>query len=285
VYSKPSYVYHDILDMAISGKKMRFNAEYGLLSLNQHYILRHLWQFLSLIAVFPMLSKFIRSNKFQEKDKAVKNYWLIILYTLLSLMSILAMVYGIERLYFVQIIPFLQEQAAIIQLSFYLILFLIAAIPISFPSVFYETLAIHNETNTVKKTKTKNKANYLPLEPKYGLNIQDIKNKLEDIEKKEFFLNSNFDLNKCAQILKIPTHHLSYFLKQNFDMSFSGYKNNLRIKKAKCLITQDYLNSHTIEGLAVTCGFANRSSFSKIFKKEVSMSPRDYIKSYKLKNN
>lgn len=285
VYSKPSYIYHDIVEMAITNQENRFNSEYGLLNLNQHYILRHLWQFLSLIAVFPMLLRFLRSNKFQEKHKVVKNYWLIIFYTLLFLMSILATTYGIEREFFIQIIPFLQQEAAIIQVFFYLVLFLIAVIPISFPSVLYEDLVIYNESNTVKKAKTKNKENYLPLEPKYGLNIQEIKNKLEVIEKKEFFLNSDFDLNKCAQLLEIPTHHLSYFLKQNSHTSFSSYRNNLRIKKAKCLITQDYLDSHTIEGLAVTCGFANRSSFSKAFKKVAEISPSDYVKSYKLKNN
>lgn len=278
VYSKPSSAYNDILNVAITSKKNRFNSEYGLLNLNQHYILRHLWQFLSLVALFPILLKFIRSYKFQEKHKVVKKYWFIILYTLLFLMSILATVYGIERLYFIQIIPFLQEQATIIQFSFYVILFLIAVIPISFPSVIYETLAIHNESNTVKK-KTKNNTNYLPLERKYGLNIQEIKNKLEGIEKKDFFFKPDFYLNHCAQLLEIPPHHLSYFLKQNLNLSFSSYKNSLRINKAKCLIVQGYLNINTIEALAVICGFANRSSFSKVFKKATGFSPREYFKS------
>jgi AraC-like DNA-binding protein len=284
VYSKPSYVYQDIVDMAIEHSAKRFNAEYGLLNLNQHYVLRHIWQFLSLVALFPMLLKFIRSNRSQEKHKLVQNQWLIILYALLCLMSIITSIYGIERLYFIQIIPFLQDNAAIIQFLFYFILFLIAVIPISFPSVLYETLANYNESKTIKKEKTKNKGNHLPLKPKYGLNTQEIKNKLEAIEKKEFFLNSDFDLNHCAQLLEIPTHHLSYFLKHNLDLSFSSYRNNLRIKKAKCLITQDYLNSHTIEGLAIICGFANRSSFSKAFKKEASVSPSEYFNSLKVDN-
>ena len=194
-------------------------------------------------------------------------------------MSILASVYGFETIYNIRIIAFLQDNAALLQVSFYMVLFLIAIIPLSFPSILYGTLAINTESLLVKETKPKSKANHLQLESKYGLNIEDIKNKLEGIENEEFFLNPDFDLNKCAQELEIPTHHLSYFLKQNLNLSFSSYKNSLRINKAKRLIVQGYLNINTIDALALICGFANRSSFSKVFKKVTGFSPGEYFKS------
>ncbi len=281
IYSKPSYIYNAIIDIAITNPAERFNVKYGLLDLNQHYILRHLWQFISLIVLYPILFKFIRSNRSQEKHKIVQNRWLITFYALLFLMSFLASVYGIEMKYNIGIIPFLQDYAALLQVSFYIVLFIIAIVPISFPTILHGTLALNTESLIVKTTKPKSKANHPQVETKYGLNIEDIKNKLDALEKEKLFLNPNFDLNKCAQELKIPTHHLSYFLNQNLNLSFSSYKNSLRINEAKLLIAQGYLNTSTIDALAIICGFANRSSFSKVFKQVTDLSPGEYFKSVK----
>ena len=283
IYSKPSDIYNAIIDVAITNPAERFNIKYGLLDLNQHYVLRHLWQFISLIVLYPILFKFIRSNRSQQKHKIIQNRWLITFYVLLILMSIFASVYGVERIYNIRIIPFIQDYAALLKVSFHMVLFLIAIIPISFPTILYGTLALNTESLLVKTTKPKSKGNQSQAESKYGLNIEDIKNKLDSLEKKKLFLDPNFDLNRCAQELKIPTHHLSYFLKQNLKLSFSSYKNSLRINEAKLLIAQGYLMTNTIDALAIICGFANRSSFSKVFKQVTDLSPGVYFKS--VKNN
>ena len=282
VYAGPNHAYDAIIDLAINNPKERFNATYGLLHLNQHYVIRHLWQFLALLAVLPMLIQFIRSNKLVDHSNTILTRWLITLYVLMFLMSVLASVYGIERIYDVHIISFLQDNAALIQVSFYLVLFLIAIIPLSFPSILY---GLHRKgadlplTPKVKSTKIKN----VQQEPKYGLDIEDIKNKLDHIEKQKHFTDPDFDLTKCSQLLDIPTHHLSHFLKQNLNLSFSSYRNTLRINKAISLIKDGYLNVNTIDALALTCGFANRSSFSKVFKNSTGYSPGGYLQS--IQNN
>ncbi|HMQ43066.1 MAG TPA: helix-turn-helix domain-containing protein [Mariniflexile sp.] len=75
----------------------------------------------------------------------------------------------------------------------------------------------------------------------------------------------------------IPTHHLSYYLNKYYGLSFATYKNQLRIEEAKKLIQMGFLEKNTMEALAWKCGFANRSSFSKVFKMVVGKNPTEYL--------
>ncbi|WP_160127907.1 helix-turn-helix domain-containing protein [Kordia antarctica] len=283
VYASPNHTYDTIIELAINNPTERFNAKYGLLHLNQHYVIRHVWQFFALIAILPMLLKFIRSVRLGSSSKIIQIRWLIILYVLLFLMSLIASIYGIERIFNLHIISFLQDNARLIQVTLYVTLFLIAIIPISFPSILYGLHINGTNDRLTNKVKPTKQPKNVQQEPKYGLNIEDIKSKLEHIEKQEHFINPDFDLNKCAQLLDIPTHHLSHFLKQNLNLSFSSYRNTLRITKAKSLIVDGYLNLNTIDALALHCGFANRSSFGKVFKKSTGFSPGTYLQS--IQNN
>ncbi|ALJ05229.1 hypothetical protein APS56_08875 [Pseudalgibacter alginicilyticus] len=284
IYTSPKAVYDALLELAITNPIKRFHAKYGLLYLSQHYIIRHIWQFLAVITLFPLMLNFIRSNKSKENAKLILIRWLIILYALMFLMSILTCIHAIERAFDIGILSLLQDNATLINISFYIVLFLIAIIPISFPSILYSNLNITAPNTSIANTVTPpNTSNNSIKEPKYGLNIEDIRSKLDLIIKQDLFSDPNFDLNKCAQELGIPTHQVSHFLKQHMNLSFSSYRNMLRIEKAKRLIKNDYLSLNTIEALALTCGFANRSSFSKVFKKLTDFSPGAYLES--LQNN
>jgi AraC-like DNA-binding protein len=74
----------------------------------------------------------------------------------------------------------------------------------------------------------------------------------------------------------MPSHHISYFLKQHFGLSFTAYKNLLRAEHAKQLIEEGYLENNTIDALAEECGYASRTSFSKTFKSLINISPSQY---------
>lgn len=284
IYAQPKAVYDAIVELALTNPNKRFDAKYGLLYLSQHYIIRHIWQFLAVIVLFPLMLNFIRSNKSKENAKPILVRWLVTLYVLMFLMSTLTSIHAIESTYNIRIISLVPSNATLINISFYIILFLIAIIPISFPSILYNNINITAPNTSITNTvNPPNKSNNSLKESKYGLDIDDIKSKLDLIIKQDLFSDPNFDLNKCAQELGIPTHHVSHFLKQHMNFSFTSYRNTLRIEKAKRLIKNDYLSLNTIEALALTCGFANRSSFSKVFKKLTDFSPGAYLES--LQNN
>lgn len=121
-------------------------------------------------------------------------------------------------------------------------------------------------------------------ELKFGLEKADIIEKLQSLDQKKLYLEQDFTVTSCARELKMPAHHLSYFLKQHYGISFSDYKNKMRIDHAKTLIQKGFLGNNTMDSLAEECGFGNRSSFSKTFKSFTQLSPSEYLLNIKTKD-
>ncbi len=268
VYAKPQEVYDAIVSNAYLKPADRLKVRYGFLNINQHYAMRFLWQFLALISLLPLLLDFLRSL-IKEKDRKLIT-WVVSLYVLFVLMSILASIFAFEKLLEVD---FLRSTAPIlhkVNFVFYLVLFAIGVMPIYFPSILYG-YPRSKKSNTTLTTPTKEEE-----ELKFGLDVDGLLIQLDAIKESGSFFEQDFDLTSCAKALEIPTHHLSYFLNQQLGLSFSAYRNNVRIEKGKTLIALGYLDRNTMEALAQQCGFANRSSFSKTFKKITSMNVTEF---------
>jgi len=99
---------------------------------------------------------------------------------------------------------------------------------------------------------------------------------LELLNERKLFLDEDITVTNFAKELEMPTHHLAYFLNQHYGLSFTAYKNKLRMQHAKKLIGKGFLVNNTMDALASECGFASRSSFSKVFKNATDLSPSDY---------
>ena len=169
-------------------------------------------------------------------------------------------------------IDFLRSSGPILQtvnFVFYVVLFAIGIMPIYFPSILYG-YPRSKKNRTVLSTAPKQE------ELKFGLDVDVLLSQLNGIKESGAFYEQDFDLTSCAKALEIPTHHLSYFLNQQLGLSFSAYRNNVRIEKGKKLIILGYLERNTMEALAQQCGFANRSSFSKTFKKVTTMNVTEF---------
>ncbi len=69
--------------------------------------------------------------------------------------------------------------------------------------------------------------------------------------------------------------YLSTLFYQNTHEHFSDYLNRIRIEKAKRLLRT---GAQSIQNISEQCGFKNQGYFSKIFRKLVGCSPRDYQK-------
>lgn len=77
-------------------------------------------------------------------------------------------------------------------------------------------------------------------------------------------------LDKLANLSHISTYHFCRLFKDSTGKTVTHYINDLRIKKAKVLLKDSNLN---ITEIALTCGFNDANYFSRIFKKNTSMSP------------
>ena len=272
VYLQPESFYNDIISQAISSPSNRLEAEYWLLSLDQHLLMRHLWQFGVLVALLPQIISFVNMEG-NDKLKSVLNKWLLTFWGILILMAILASIYAIEKIFesnLFQSFVIIGKNGGIVTLFLYIALFLIGIIPIYFPSI------LQGYPQSVKPS-----MNTITENLKFGLNKQEVGAKLESLKRNKAYLNQKFNLKACARELDMPSHHISYFLEQQYGLSFEEYKSKLLIEHVKELIKEGYLENNTIDSLAEECGYTNGSSFNKIFKSHVGVRPGEYAISLK----
>lgn len=276
VYASPNGAFTQLLHGAITDTENRFKAHYWMLSLYEHYIIRHVWQAVFLLVLLPKLLVFLKEGS-SDKLKTTLNKWLLFFWLILMLMSLLAILHGLEKQMEISVFDYLfniENGTEILTVILYSIMFSIGVIPIYFPTI------LHGYPRSRKLTTTSNKPMDQSSDLRFGLEESEIKAKLDLIGKKKLYLEQDFNVTKCARELEMPAHHISYFLNQYYGLSFAAYKNKLRITHAQSLIQNGFLGANTMDSLAEECGFGNRSSFSKAFKSFTNQSPSEYAQNH-----
>lgn len=100
-------------------------------------------------------------------------------------------------------------------------------------------------------------------------------NALNDIMSHDkVYLHHDLSLQKLADLINIPHHHLTQVFNLKLGTTFHKYVNNLRIKDAcDLLLAQKHI---PIEIIAQRCGFNSKSSFNRNFKASQGCSPSEY---------
>ncbi|MFT7164944.1 MAG: AraC-like DNA-binding protein [Flavobacterium sp.] len=104
---------------------------------------------------------------------------------------------------------------------------------------------------------------------------------LQSSKDRQAFLSVDCKLALLSNELCIPIHHLSYFFNEVIKVSFSDWRNALRIEYAKEQILHGAANTITLQALSLQCGFASQSTFIRAFRKADGNSPSQYVKSLK----
>ena len=102
------------------------------------------------------------------------------------------------------------------------------------------------------------------------------------------YINANYagavSLHDVASCVGLSERHLTRCFRQEIGITPTTYLNRLRIKQAKALLEDGDGNSITRIGLDV--GFSSSAYFTRVFKEEVGLSPREYLrKSQKCKSS
>jgi YesN/AraC family two-component response regulator len=102
------------------------------------------------------------------------------------------------------------------------------------------------------------------------------------------YINANYagavSLHDVASCVGLSERHLTRCFRQEIGITPITYLNRLRIKQAKALLEDGDGNSITRIGLDV--GFSSSAYFTRVFKEEVGLSPREYLrKSQKCKSS
>ena len=102
---------------------------------------------------------------------------------------------------------------------------------------------------------------------------------LSSIDRK-CYVNPEFKLTSFSLETGIPSHHLTYFFNNIKDISFSDWRNGLRVDQAMELIQRGDSDMLSLEGIAMNSGFSSQSTFIRAFKNCTGKTPSQYLKDH-----
>lgn len=102
---------------------------------------------------------------------------------------------------------------------------------------------------------------------------------IEYVVEEEPFLVPNLSLRMLAERIEIHPNKLSWLLNEKIGKNFNVFVNHYRIEYFK-KIALDPDNSHiSLIGLAYESGFNSKTVFNTYFKKEMGITPKEFLKS------
>lgn len=104
------------------------------------------------------------------------------------------------------------------------------------------------------------------------------------MDDEKLYKDPNLTLSDLAKRLSISRTYLSQLINEFTGMNFFDFINSYRIKEVKLFLTNPEKDVFTIAALAADAGFQSRSSFNRIFKKAVHMTPSEFKIYYQKKN-
>ncbi len=97
------------------------------------------------------------------------------------------------------------------------------------------------------------------------------------MEKEKPYLKTALKISDLANMLKLPSHHLSQVLNEGMQTSYYDLINGYRIELAKQKLREEKYRHYSILAIGMECGFANKTTFNRTFKKITGMTPSEYI--------
>lgn len=93
----------------------------------------------------------------------------------------------------------------------------------------------------------------------------------------DFFLKSNLKIDDLAYKLCIPKSKMNYFFKYHCIISFTQFKNTIRVIEAKKLIDNGFLKTNTLNSLSERVGFSSYDPFYRSFKEYTGKNTLNYL--------
>lgn len=106
--------------------------------------------------------------------------------------------------------------------------------------------------------------------------VKQKSNLLQIMQEQEPHLDSEINLSRLAEALKVTPHQLSYLLNTGFNENFFQFINRHRIEKAKILLATPQKQNLSMLGIAYESGFNSKTVFNTTFKKNVGSTPSDF---------
>jgi AraC-like DNA-binding protein len=107
--------------------------------------------------------------------------------------------------------------------------------------------------------------------------IEDIEALLQEYIARQLYMQPDCSLIQLSNHVEIPAHHLTYYFNTICKLSFSDWRNQLRIEFAVGILNQGTSSQITLEGIGVQVGFKSYSTFVRSFKKVTGKTPSDHL--------
>ncbi|MFK8057039.1 MAG: PAS domain-containing protein [Saprospiraceae bacterium] len=91
------------------------------------------------------------------------------------------------------------------------------------------------------------------------------------------FLNGNLNLPTLAERLDTNTKYLSQVVNNHFGSNLQQFINEYRTAEAKRRLLDEEFQNLTYFGIGQLCGFRNKSTFYKVFKKATNLTPHEFV--------
>jgi len=105
----------------------------------------------------------------------------------------------------------------------------------------------------------------------------DYKQKLLNyMEADQPFINNDITLSDLSHAVGVSKHHMSQIINEHFQMGFYDFINKQRVEEAVKILENPRIELNITE-TAYQCGFNNKVSFYKAFKKFTGTVPTDYL--------
>ena len=88
------------------------------------------------------------------------------------------------------------------------------------------------------------------------------------------FCDADMSLEKIGKSVNYNEKYISSLFKSYLKIGITDYVNTLRMQYACTLMQQGY---RSIKDISNMCGYADQNYFSRVFKKRMGVSPREYI--------
>lgn len=114
--------------------------------------------------------------------------------------------------------------------------------------------------------------------------VSDLKRKvLIQMLENKVFNNPGLNIAMLSEMIETKPHILSKLLNEEFNKSFRDFINEYRINEFIKLASAEKYKNYTLLALSYEVGFNSKSTFNLAFKKEMGISPSNYLKNNKIK--
>ena len=134
------------------------------------------------------------------------------------------------------------------------------------------------------KVKDETRIPLMSIDPRYRTSslrgVEEVRlfNRIKEVMKEDRpYLNANLTLRKFADRLDTNTKYLSQVINHQGKSNFLTFINGYRIAAVRERLDRGLGMNQTYFGVAQECGFKNKSTFYKVFRDTLGLTPHKYV--------